>query len=140
MRPVRLYGLTLTLYPEGTCSPPPRIQHVGCSPPPGYPHPPATAGTTHNHSGTPPAVRTQEKACSSNSRFRRKLSGTTGHRLLGTKRPQILCVAAWVWFCLSTEFVAAQRSHSPSQVRDHPCLCVTGSNRRTRRRRTRRRR
>jgi len=50
-------------------------------------------------------VRTQEKACSSDSRFRRKLSGTTGHRLLGTQRPQMLCVAAWVWFCLSTEFV-----------------------------------
>ena len=50
-------------------------------------------------------VRTQEKASSSDSRFRRKLSGTTGHRLLGTQRPQMLCVAAWVWFCLSTEFV-----------------------------------
>ena len=50
-------------------------------------------------------VRTQEKACSSDSRFRRKLSGTTGHRLLGTQRPQMLCVAAWAWFCLSTEFV-----------------------------------
>jgi len=56
-------------------------------------------------------VKTQEKACRSDSRFRRKLSGTTGHRLLGTQRPQMLCVAAWVWFCLSadlwwyTEFV-----------------------------------
>jgi len=50
-------------------------------------------------------VRTQEKACSSDSRFRRKPSGTTGQRLLGTQRPQMLCVAAWVWFCLSTEFV-----------------------------------
>jgi len=51
-------------------------------------------------------VITQEQTCSSDSRFRRKLSGTTGHRLLGTQRPQMLCVAAWVWFCLSTEFVA----------------------------------
>ena len=50
-------------------------------------------------------VRTQEKACSSDSRFGRKLSGTTGHRLLGTQGPQMLCVAAWVWFCLTTEFV-----------------------------------
>jgi len=48
---------------------------------------------------------TQEKACRSDSRFIRKLSGTTGHRLLGTQRPQMLCVAAWVWFCLSTEFI-----------------------------------
>jgi len=48
-------------------------------------------------------VRTQETACSSDTRFRRKLRGTTGHRLLGTQRPQMLCVAAWVWFCLSTE-------------------------------------
>jgi len=55
------------------------------------------------------AVRIQEKACSSDSRCRRKLSGTTGHRLLGTQRPQMLCVAAWVWFCLSTEFVGAVR-------------------------------
>jgi len=39
------------------------------------------------------------------SRFRRKLRGTTGHCLLGTQRPQMLCVAAWVWFSLSTEFV-----------------------------------
>jgi len=50
-------------------------------------------------------VRTQERACSYGSRFRCKLSGTTGHRLLGTQRPQMLCVAAWVWFCLTTEFV-----------------------------------
>jgi len=50
-------------------------------------------------------VKPQEKACCSDSRFRRKLSGTTGHRLLGTQRPQMLCVAAWDWFCLSTEFV-----------------------------------
>ena len=50
-------------------------------------------------------VRTPEKSCSSDSRFRRKLSGTTGHHLLGTQRPQMLCVAAWVWFCLATEFV-----------------------------------
>jgi len=48
-------------------------------------------------------VRTQQTSCSSDSRFRRKLSGTTGHRLLGTQRPQMLCVAAWV--CLSTECV-----------------------------------
>jgi len=50
-------------------------------------------------------VRTQENTCSSDSRFRRKLGGTTGHRLLGTQRPQLLCVAAWVWFCLTAEFV-----------------------------------
>jgi len=31
--------------------------------------------------------------------------GASAHRLLGTKRPQMVCVAAWVWFCLSTEFV-----------------------------------
>ena len=49
---------------------------------------------------------TQERACSSDSRFRRKLSGTTGHRLLETQRPQMLCVAAWVCFYLSTEIVA----------------------------------
>jgi len=29
-------------------------------------------------------VRTQEKSCSSDLRFRRKLSGTTGYRLPGT--------------------------------------------------------
>jgi len=40
-------------------------------------------------------VRTQETSCSSDSRFRRKLAGTTAHRLLGTQRPQMLCVAAW---------------------------------------------
>jgi len=57
-------------------------------------------------------VRTQEKTCSSDSRFRRKLSGTTGHRLLGTQRPQILCVVAWVWFCLTTEFVDIYKSVS----------------------------
>jgi len=39
-------------------------------------------------------VRTQKKSCSSDSRFRRKLSGTTGHRLLGTQRMQMLCGAA----------------------------------------------
>jgi len=36
-------------------------------------------------------------ACSSDSRFRRKLRGATGRRLLGTQGPQMLCVAAWVW-------------------------------------------
>jgi len=51
-------------------------------------------------------VGTREKTCSSDSRLRRKLSGTTGHCLLRTQRRQMLCVAAWVWFCLSTEFVA----------------------------------
>jgi len=50
-------------------------------------------------------VRRQETACNFDSRFSRKLSGTTGHRLLGTQKPQLLCVVAWVWFCLSTEFV-----------------------------------
>ena len=59
------------------------------------------------------AVRTQEKACCSDSRFRRKLRGTTGHRLLGTQRPQMSCVAAWVWFCLYTEFVAANSLGRP---------------------------
>ena len=57
-------------------------------------------------------VRTQERACSSDSRFRRKLSGTTEHRLLGTQRPQMLCVAAWAWFCLSTEFMARKRTRA----------------------------
>jgi len=56
-------------------------------------------------------VRTQDKVCCSDSRFRRKLSGTTGHRLLGTQRPQVLCVAAWAWFCLSIECVA--HTHTP---------------------------
>ena len=64
-----------------------------------------------NRTPSIPTVRTHEKACSSDSRFRRKLSGTTRHRLLGTQRPQMLCVAAWVWFCLSTEFVA---THQPT--------------------------
>ena len=50
-------------------------------------------------------ARTQEKTCSSYCRFRRKLSGTTGHRLLGMQRPQILWVTAWVWFSLTTECV-----------------------------------
>jgi len=59
----------------------------------------------HSHTSTVRGVTTQEKACSSDSHFRRKLRGTTGHHLLGTQRPQMLCVAAWVWFCLSTEFV-----------------------------------
>jgi len=57
-------------------------------------------------------VRTKEKACSSDSRFRRRLSGTSGHRLLGTRRPQMLCVAAWVWFCLATEFVVVPLARS----------------------------
>ena len=39
-------------------------------------------------------VRTQETTCCFDSRFRRKLSGTTGHRLLGMQRPQMLCMAA----------------------------------------------
>jgi len=50
-------------------------------------------------------LRLQEKACTSDSRFGRKLSGTTRHRLVATQRPQMLCVAVWVWFCPSTEFV-----------------------------------
>jgi len=71
------------------------------------------------------SVRTQEKACCSDSRFRRKLSGTTGHRLLGTQRPQMLCVAAWVWFCLSTEFVDSQvnthtHAHTHTHTHTHP--------------------
>jgi len=51
-------------------------------------------------------VRTQEKSCSSDSRFRRKLSETTGHRLLGTQRPQMLWLTAWGWFSLTTELSA----------------------------------
>jgi len=35
------------------------------------------------------SVRTQETSCSSDSRFRRELSGTSGHRFLGTQRPQM---------------------------------------------------
>jgi len=52
-------------------------------------------------------VRIQENTCSSDSRFRRELSGTTGHRLLLSqrRRRQMLCVAAWIWVCLTTEFV-----------------------------------
>jgi len=62
-------------------------------------------------------VITQETACSSDSRFRRKLSGTTGHRRLGTQRPHMLCVAAWVWFCPSTEFVGMDGN-------SHVSVCV----------------
>ena len=36
------------------------------------------------------SVRTQTPSCSSDSLFRRRLSGTTGHRLLGTQRSQML--------------------------------------------------
>jgi len=36
-------------------------------------------------------VRTHEKTYSSDFRFRRKLSGTTAHCLLGTQRPYMLC-------------------------------------------------
>jgi len=61
-------------------------------------------------------VRTQETACSSDSRFRHKLSGTTGHRLLETQRPHMLCVAAWVWFCLSTEFIVVPLVGAPHQA------------------------
>jgi len=69
-------------------------------------------------------VRTQKKACSSDSRFRRKLSGTTGHRLLGTLRPQMLCVAAWVWFCLSTEFVSRESRLAHSDALPPPRIFV----------------
>jgi len=61
-------------------------------------------------------VRTQEKSCSSDYRFRRKMSGTTGHRLLGTQRPQMLCVAAWIGFCLSTEFVVVPLYNSKYSI------------------------
>jgi len=54
------------------------------------------------------SVITQEKTGSSDSRFRRNVSGMTGHRLLGRQRPRMLCVAAWVWFCLTTECVESQ--------------------------------
>ena len=54
-------------------------------------------------------VSTQKKSCSSDSRFRRKLSETTGHRLQGTQRPHMLWLTAWVWFSLTTEFVAIDR-------------------------------
>jgi len=56
----------------------------------------AARDTAADLKGDTECVRTQERACSSVSRFRRKLRGTTGHRLLGTQRPQMLCVAAWV--------------------------------------------
>ena len=69
-------------------------------------------------------VITQERACCSNSRFRRKLSGTTGHRLLGTQRRQMLCVAAWVWFCLSTEFVVVPLARA---LIDTPRSCLGAS-------------
>jgi len=35
-------------------------------------------------------VRTQERACSSDSGFRRKLSGTTGHRLVGNAETAVV--------------------------------------------------
>jgi len=54
-------------------------------------------------------VRTQETSCSSDSRFRRKLSGTTGHRLLRRQRPQMVWLTAWVWFSLTTEVVVVPR-------------------------------
>ena len=57
-------------------------------------------------------VSTQEKSWCFVSRFRRKLRGTTGHRLMGTQRPQMLWVAAWVWFSLSTEFVVVPLARS----------------------------
>ena len=60
-------------------------------------------------------VRKQERAGSSDSRFR-PLSGTTGHRLLGTQRPQMLCVAAWVWFCLSTDIYPAPGASAPGHA------------------------
>ena len=50
-------------------------------------------------------VRTHETTCCCNSRFKCKLSGTTGHRLPGTQTAKMLCVAAWFWFSLTIEFV-----------------------------------
>ena len=44
-----------------------------------------------------------QTSCSSDSRFRRKLTETTGHRLLGTQRPQMLWLTAWAWFSLTPE-------------------------------------
>jgi len=61
---------------------------------------PTTTSTTieitkHNYDGDPKhSLRTQEKSCSSDSRFRRTLSGTSGHRLLGTQRSQMVWVTA----------------------------------------------
>jgi len=51
-------------------------------------------------------VKTEERSCSSDSRFRRELSETTGHRLLGTQRPQMVWLTAWVWFSLTAEFAS----------------------------------
>jgi len=51
-------------------------------------------------------VTTEKKACSSDSRFRRELSETTGQRLLGTQKPQMVWLTAWVWFSLTTEFAS----------------------------------
>jgi len=57
---------------------------------------------------------------------RHRLSGTTGHRLLGTQRPQMLYVAAWVWFSLTTEFVADQGREGPLDSGVRPCRVYTG--------------
>ena len=38
--------------------------------------------------------------------------------LLGTQKPQMMCVAAWVWFSLSAEFVDIGRSmYGPQSLR-----------------------
>ena len=63
---------------------------------------------THLVGGVPAGVRTHKKSCSSGSRFSRRLSETTGHRLLGTQKPQMVWLLAWVWFSLTTEFLVGE--------------------------------
>jgi len=71
------------------------------------------------------SVRTQEKASSSDSRFRRKLSGTTGHRLLGTQRPQMLCgsmdlVLSICRVCGLTPSFPLRYQHGPQHPGSYP--------------------
>ena len=35
---------------------------------------------------------------------------------MGTQSPQVLCVAAWVWFSLTTEFVEPEVLHRCSRI------------------------
>jgi len=61
-------------------------------------------------------VITQEQSCSPDSRFRRKLSETTGRGLLGTQRPQMLWLTAWGWSSLYTECVEVLPRVHPVKV------------------------
>ena len=70
------------------------------------------------------AVRTQETSCSSDSRFRRKLSETTAHRLQGTQRPHMLWLTSWGWFSLTTEFVVVPLARGEPAERLQRKACV----------------